>query len=150
MGTMFEEKPTTIRFREKKTGILTGNFTYASRSAADKDRIHLSPNKRIMLFVSGMIEFIDFVKTPIVTLGRYDATTHVSNLFDLRQYGAAERGVSRIHCQLEVKDGQLYVMDMGSTNGTYVSGSRLKPHQPYALKKGEDIALGRLPLQIMS
>ncbi|PJF33808.1 MAG: hypothetical protein CUN57_01180, partial [Phototrophicales bacterium] len=142
--------PRTIRFREKKTGILTPNFTYETRTTGQKDRILVTTRKRIMLIVFGMIELIDLAKTPVVILGRRDATVQVDNLFDLRLYGAAERGVSRVHCQLEIKDGQLHVTDLGSSNGTYVAGKRLVPHQPYILKKGEDLALGRLPIQIMS
>lgn len=104
----------------------------------------------IILFVLGMAERIDFARTPVVTLGRFDADTKASDQLDLTGYRAVERGVSRQHCQLEFKDNRVVITDLGSSNGTYVTGKRLEPHQPYVLEKGEELILGRLPIQVMT
>jgi pSer/pThr/pTyr-binding forkhead associated (FHA) protein len=37
--------------------------------------------------------------------------------------------VSRRHCQLENRDGNLYLTDLGSANGTYLNEHRLTPNQ---------------------
>ncbi|MBS1240083.1 MAG: hypothetical protein H6R45_789 [Proteobacteria bacterium] len=37
----------------------------------------------------------------------------------------ADSKVSRSHCQVELKDGQLFVADLNSTNGTFVDGQRV-------------------------
>jgi hypothetical protein len=37
----------------------------------------------------------------------------------------ADAKVSRSHCKVELKDNELYVLDLNSTNGTYVDGERV-------------------------
>ncbi len=37
----------------------------------------------------------------------------------------ADSKVSRSHCKVELKDNELYVLDLNSTNGTYVDGARV-------------------------
>lgn len=50
---------------------------------------------------------------------------------------AADSGVSNNHCVLYKEDGQLYLKDVGSTNGTFFAeDKRLKPNHPYKVKKG--------------
>lgn len=55
-----------------------------------------------------------------------------------------EPGVSRVHCKLFWSgNGQLMLMDCGSTYGTYVSGiGRLSPHQPVVVQRGTSFYLG--------
>lgn len=49
--------------------------------------------------------------------------------------------VSANHCKLFKKDGALYLMDQGSTNGTFFAEGRLKPNVPYKVKKGAQFYL---------
>ena len=50
---------------------------------------------------------------------------------------AADSGVSNNHCVLYKEGGQLYLKDVGSTNGTFFAeDKRLKPNHPYKVKKG--------------
>jgi pSer/pThr/pTyr-binding forkhead associated (FHA) protein len=51
--------------------------------------------------------------------------------------------VSRIHCQLTATADSLEVKDLGSTNGTFVNGTRIKVAE---LKEGDRLAVGRLEL----
>lgn len=45
--------------------------------------------------------------------------------------------VSGSHCVLYREGGKLYLMDTGSTNGTFFSEQeRLRPHEPYRIRKG--------------
>lgn len=43
-------------------------------------------------------------------------------------------GMSRQHCQIEVIDGEVYITDLGSTNGVFINGEKIEPHKktPYA------------------
>lgn len=43
-------------------------------------------------------------------------------------------GVSRQHCQLDFEDGEIFVTDLGSTNGVMIDGNKIEPNQkvPYA------------------
>ncbi|MEN9234414.1 MAG: FHA domain-containing protein [Gloeomargarita sp. DG02_1_bins_92] len=51
--------------------------------------------------------------------------------------------VSRIHARLVVQDEQVAIEDMGSTNGTYVNGQRLRPGERCPLHTGDWLALGK-------
>ena len=53
--------------------------------------------------------------------------------------------VSRIHCQLTATADSLQVKDMGSTNGTFVNGKRIKVAE---LNEGDTLAVGRLELVV--
>ncbi len=43
-------------------------------------------------------------------------------------------------------DGSLLITDLGSTNGTYIAGQRIAPHQPVRVAPGERIFVGPYPL----
>lgn len=48
-----------------------------------------------------------------------------------------DSAVSTIHCTLYREGGSLYLMDNGSTNGTFFNeNQRLKPNTPYKVRKG--------------
>lgn len=54
--------------------------------------------------------------------------------------------VSRVHCEMWVKDGSLYIKDIGSSSGTFLNRMRLSPlskeSRPYPVKEGDIIQLG--------
>ena len=67
---------------------------------------------------------------PINSLGR-----HPNNTIQL-----LDKIVSKEHCILEQRDGQFILRDLGSLNGTYVNGERVRGEQ--GLRHGDEIALG--------
>jgi ABC transport system ATP-binding/permease protein len=55
--------------------------------------------------------------------------------------------VSSSHARISrTADGNLLVTDLGSTNGTYVNGARLRPKTPTPVTSGSKIFLGPYPL----
>ncbi len=44
--------------------------------------------------------------------------------------------VSRRHLKITLEDDKIFVKDLGSTNGTYLQGERLEPHEKYEYKTG--------------
>jgi len=51
--------------------------------------------------------------------------------------------ISRIHATIgKDEHGEMYIIDLDSVNGTYVSGFKLKPKEPYKLKDEDIILLG--------
>src|SRR5437660_3966378 len=67
---------------------------------------------------------------PINSLGR-----HPNNSIQL-----LDKIVSKEHCILEQREGQFVLRDLGSLNGTYINGERVRGEQ--LLKHGDEIALG--------
>ena len=50
--------------------------------------------------------------------------------------------VSGTHCKFEIKDGVLYITDLGSSNGTKVNGNRIAPAAPVQLQQNDTVTLG--------
>ena len=53
--------------------------------------------------------------------------------------------VSRIHCRLTAGAAELEVVDLGSTNGTFVNGARVERG---SLRAGDRLGIGRVELVI--
>ncbi len=51
-------------------------------------------------------------------------------------------GVSSVHATIQFANGQYWIVDEGSTNGTFINGDRLKPAQRRVLENGQTIRLG--------
>lgn len=49
--------------------------------------------------------------------------------------------ISRVHAQIVFKNGSYYIMDMKSTNYTYVNGNKVVPEQEMKLNTGDKIRL---------
>ncbi len=57
-------------------------------------------------------------------------------------YPPGSPGVSRVHLRLWADKGQMLVMDMGSTYGTWLNEKRMTPGLVYALNPGMNLYLG--------
>jgi len=81
-----------------------------------------------------------------VIIGREDPVSGIFPEIDLVPHGGEEAGVSRRHARVFVQGSQLMIEDLNSTNYTYVNQQRLTPGQPYPLKDGDELRMGRLKL----
>jgi pSer/pThr/pTyr-binding forkhead associated (FHA) protein len=50
---------------------------------------------------------------------------------------------SRLHAELRVTGDKLEVVDLGSTNGTFLNRERLAPNLPRALTPGDELHFGK-------
>lgn len=82
-----------------------------------------------------------------VALGRGSAQTDEA-LIDLEAHNGYQRGVSRRHCALLRRENRLYIVDLGSSNGTSLNGEPLVPHRPYSLADGDKLILGSMHLSV--
>jgi ribosomal protein L40E len=67
-------------------------------------------------------------------------------LVDLTGFEAFSLGVSRHHALVKSTGDRYLLIDMNSSNGTWIDGQRLVPTRPYDLPSGAVIQLGRLKL----
>jgi pSer/pThr/pTyr-binding forkhead associated (FHA) protein len=54
--------------------------------------------------------------------------------------------VSRVHCRLTAGATEIEVVDLGSTNGTFVNGQRIDTRA--SAKAGDRIGIGRVELEV--
>jgi len=83
------------------------------------------------------------------TLGRVSEAQPIMPDIDLTPYQAYANGVSRLHAVLKREGKRVFVMDLGSSNGTYLNGKRLTPNVDQTLNHGDMLALGKLKIQIL-
>lgn len=81
-------------------------------------------------------------------MGRADEKTHHYPEVDLTPYQALDKGVSRKHASLRRNDDTLMLIDLGSSNGTFINGQRVQPNQPRILRDGDELRLGKLTMRI--
>lgn len=83
------------------------------------------------------------------TMGRLSEGQPIMPDIDLTPYQAYASGVSRLHAVVKREDNRTVVMDLGSSNGTYLNGRRINPHAEEELKHGDVVALGKLKIQVL-
>lgn len=82
-----------------------------------------------------------------IILGRNASGEEPADL-DFMVFGGAELGVSRRHALIQMTASSLYLIDLGSTNGTRFNDSVLKPGTAAPLAYGDRVALGDLGFTI--
>ncbi|MGJ3239954.1 MAG: FHA domain-containing protein [Anaerolineae bacterium] len=110
--------------------------------------VALGNKHEVILLIRGMIERIVLEVGHTHRLGRFELGATTSET-DLTPYGAQDRGVSRIHAELKIIDGVVHIVDLGSTNGTFVNTRQLESDTPVPLRKGDELLLGHLAMQIL-
>jgi len=54
-------------------------------------------------------------------------------------------GISRQHCKIEFRDNDIYITDLGSTNGVFIDGRRIVPKQPVRYQTFLPLQIGGVP-----
>jgi serine/threonine-protein kinase len=82
-------------------------------------------------------------------LGRSDEKYNVHPDVDLTPFEAYKKGVSRRHAAIKIGNkNEVSLVDLESTNGTWLNGAKVSPQIPIPLHQGDIIALGKLALQV--
>ena len=92
------------------------------------------PDKRLGLDLNGE-----------VALGRGEEEP---GFLSLDPFDAEELGVSRHHVVLRPTESKLYIVDLGSTNGTRCNGRSIGVNTPYSLANGALLTLGKMDIVV--
>lgn len=109
--------------------------TRARRSAARARRKPAVPTRLVMVEPTARAG-AEFPLGPDITVGRAPGCDLV---FD-------EQYVSQVHTRIFSRDGAVFVEDLGSTNGTWVNGSRAVGQMPARL--GDRIQIGNVVMEV--
>lgn len=65
-------------------------------------------------------------------------------------YVIEDRLASRKHAQISVSNNQVYITDLGSSNGTKILGQRIVPNMPRKLGEGDYFSIGHALCQVVT
>lgn len=114
-----EEYVTQILVEEEKTEILYQQNSEPSYCLVAKDKENL-------------------VDIPIDSFPFYIGKDKNRNQLVLK-----ESSVSRLHAVLTIREEEVFLTDLGSTNGTHVNGQRLSKNQPITINNSDELAFSR-------
>jgi ribosomal protein L37E len=101
--------------------------------------------KPISFEVNG--EVLNFSIHETLIIGRHAGPDAVPDV-DLTPFGAEKCGVSRRHAQLKRRGNLIYIVDLNSTNRTFLNGYRLIPGGERLLRDGDELRLGQLKIRV--
>ncbi|MCE9645494.1 MAG: FHA domain-containing protein [Chloroflexi bacterium] len=116
-----------------------------------KDQVtssHTPPRIGLSIFLLNNGEPIALSEEPEFVLGRGEGPS-AEPLVDLTKYEGFVTGVSRRHAMIKAVDDKYVLIDLNSSNGTWLNGERLLPTKPHDLPSGGVIQLGRLKLVVV-
>jgi pSer/pThr/pTyr-binding forkhead associated (FHA) protein len=83
-----------------------------------------------------------------ITIGRSDPTQDAKPDVDLEPHRGYHQGVSRRHAVISAQDSGVVIINISSTNGTFVNGTPLATGEAFPLQDGDEIAMGMMRLQV--
>ena len=83
---------------------------------------------------------VDIKEGEIFTIGRFDSSLGIkqSNF----EFDKSLKTISRRHAAIERTATGYYIIDLGSTTGTYINGRKMPPSAPFLLENGCHITFG--------
>ena len=104
----------------------------------------------IIIMIPSGSRKLKFTPEKDIYIGRSDQESLHNPDINLEEDGGGELGVSRNHAMIKFdKMGEgLVILDLNSTNGTYLNQYRLPPELPYPLKNGDEVQFGNLLVHI--
>lgn len=95
-----------------------------------------------------MVTGVEFILEPgrEYMIGRGDPARGLKTEICLDEPIALQQGVSRLHAKIVFEAGDFYIIDLNSTNATYINGQKIRPQQAYSLRNGDIIELGNYKL----
>lgn len=119
--------------------VLDGETKLPSKSSKLRLILHFMNNGQILELPEGK-EF---------TIGRLHEKSKTYPDIDLTPFKGLEWGISRLHAKLLVEEDTISVVDLGSLNGTWISGNQLEPDVSIQLKHSDVVRLGHLKMQVL-
>ncbi|MFN7151503.1 MAG: FHA domain-containing protein [Microthrixaceae bacterium] len=108
----------------------------AAKTKAPKARRGASVPTRLVIVEPAERAGGEFALGPELTVGRAGGCSIVLD----------EQYVSQVHCRIFIRDGAVFVEDLGSTNGTWVNGSRAVGQMPARL--GDRVQIGNVVMEV--
>ncbi len=108
----------------------------------------LIPGDGIAVYVAGTAKPVFVSSRGEFIMGRRMEPTPETFL-DLSNLGGYLLGLSRRHAKIRRAGNEYEIVDLASTNGTWLNDEQLLPHRPYRLTSGARLRLGRMRFVVL-
>lgn len=96
----------------------------------------------VIIYLPGKDTPHTFIGKDAITLGRSNPSGSSGSDADLLVDHGAYLGVSQKHALIHRTKSGYFIQDLDSTNGTWLDGKQLAPHQAHSLRSGAEVRLG--------
>jgi len=105
------------------------------------------PAEGIAIYFAGTTKPVEILMDKEFVIGRkIIATESLESFLDLSDFDGFRMGLSRRHAMVRRTETNYEIIDLSSTNGTWLNGKRLVPYMPYPLPSGSQLRLSRIRL----
>lgn len=123
----------------------------APTTTANMRPVHIPPEGTMVMQSQYELVTVDGKRAALTlqetVIGRSHPRDTVVPDIDLWTMGVEDaRTASRRHCRLFIDNGQYYLEDLGSMNGTYLNEQQIQPGNIYPVNEGDRIAAGRVQM----
>lgn len=125
-----------------------GEKVYPSVHEQKVDEVDNILRKNISLILENSGATIELSGKGEYILGRFSENKVNQPDIDLSPYNAYALGISRIHAVIKVKNFNLSIMDLESSNGTRINKQQIMSKVEYPLNDGDLITLGQCDLRL--
>ena len=108
----------------------------------------LIPEGGIGVYAAGSFKPQYFKVDKELVIGR-NAEKSSEPFLDLSDLDAFNLGLSRRHALIRQSESGFEVIDLSSTNGTWLNAERLVPNKPYPFASGAQLRVGRMRLFVI-
>ncbi len=152
LKTQASQNTVMLRSLREVTGTLLDTYEDFLDAPAPATKPYMDfeiPSKGIVLINLENGQLITTQEEKAFILGRVSEEIKTREpLVDLTQFGALEAGISRVHAMIRQSKDGYQIIDLESSNGSWLENQRLVPRQPYPLESGDRIRLGRLNILV--
>jgi len=110
--------------------------------------VALIPQGGIGIYAAGALKPYYLSMDNDLIVGR-KAEGSSESILDLSDLDAFNMGLSRRHAMIRRVEAGFEIMDLGSTNGTWLNNERLAPNKPYLFTSGSQLRFGRMRLFVL-
>jgi hypothetical protein len=107
------------------------------------------PEDGIAVYAAGTSKPVYLRFDKELVFGRKADEPSDGSLLDLTEIGGYQMGISRRHAMLRRGEVGYELIDLASTNGSWLNDERLSPNKPYPLASGSQLRFGRMRLLIL-
>ncbi|SRR5258708_14156755 len=110
---------------------------------------HFGERSTLYLAIRGAPNPFKITLRDEMIIGRSTSQSALGPDIDLSSFGAEKLGVSRLHAALKRTGDTVSLMDLQSSNRTFVNGQRMYAHEVRVLRDGDEIRLGKLVIKVI-